>query len=112
MHGDIIGINEISLMGVGGAIPGNVAKQSAMELIKSGSVQRSWLGLTAQPLLKSEEALKGVLVAGTMIGSPAEKAGIKSGDVLLRLNGDNTVVRYDEELPAFNRLVADLPLGK
>ncbi len=111
LRGEIVGINEINL-GLGGAIPGNLAKHSAEELIKHGKVQRSWLGLTAQPLLKHDGLERGVLISGTIDGSPAEKAGIKSGDVMLKLNGVDTTVRYDEELPAFNRLIAGLSRGK
>jgi serine protease Do len=111
LRGEIVGINEISL-GLGGAIPGNLAKQSAQDLIKSGEVQRSWLGLTAQPLLKHAGSVRGVLIAGTIEGSPADKAGLKSGDIMVRLSGVETFVRYDEELPEFNRLIANLPLGK
>ncbi len=109
LAGDIIGINEISL-GLGGAIPGNLAKDVAQQIIKQGEVQRSWLGLTAQPLLKHDASEKGVLISGAITGSPADKAGLKSGDVMLSLNGVETNVRYDEQLPEFNRLIADLPL--
>ncbi len=108
LRGEIVGINEISL-GLGGAIPGNLARHSAEELIKHGEVRRSWLGLTAQPLLKVNSGGRGILISGTIEGSPAEKAGLKSGDILLKLNGVDTTVRYDEELPGFNRLIADLP---
>jgi len=109
LQGDIVGINEISL-GLGGAIPGNLAKFVAEQIIKNGEVQRSWLGLTAQPLLKHDAADRGVLISGTIAGSPADQAGLKSGDVMIRLHGTDTNVRYDEELPEFNRLIANLPL--
>jgi len=111
LKGEIVGINEISL-GLGGAIPGNLAKHSADELIKNGEVQRSWLGLSAQPLLKASANAPGVLISGTIEGSPAEKAGVKSGDIMIKLNGVPTTVHYDEELPEFNRLIANLPRDK
>lgn len=111
LQGDIVGINEISL-GLGGAIPGNLAKQIAEQIIAHGDVQRSWLGLTAQPRLKHDGNARGVLISGTISGSPADLAGLKSGDVMLKLNGVDTNVQYDEELPEFNRLIANLPMGK
>ncbi len=109
LEGEIVGINEISF-GLGGAIPGNLAKDVSQAIIKSGSVPRSWLGVTIQPLLKQDSGERGVLVTGSVEGSPADKAGLRAGDVLVRLNGTETTVRYDEELPEFNRLVAGLPL--
>ncbi len=111
LQGDIVGINEISL-GLGGAIPGNLAKQIAEQIIARGDVQRSWLGLTAQPRLKHGGSDHGVLISGTIAGSPADLAGLKSGDVMIKLNGVDTNVQYDEELPEFNRLIANLPMGK
>ncbi len=111
LNGRIVGINEISF-GLGGAIPGNLAKQIAEELIENGEVQRAWLGLTVQPLLKHWHGEKGVLVAGIIEDSPAESVGIKSGDILLRLAGHDLTVRYDEELPAYNNLVANLSVGE
>ncbi|HIJ65853.1 MAG TPA: PDZ domain-containing protein [Candidatus Hydrogenedentes bacterium] len=111
MAGQIIGINEIKI-GLGGAIPGNVVKDVAEMLIKEGKVRRSWLGITIQPRLKHGNAGRGVLVSGTFKDSPAEKAGVKSGDVLVRFAGQDVDVRFPEELPAFNRLVAGLPVGE
>jgi serine protease Do len=109
LEGDIIGINEISF-GLGGAIPGNLAKDVSEAIIKNGAVPRSWLGITIQPLLKQGGGERGVLVTGSVEGSPAHKAGLEGGDIMVRLNGRDTTVRYDEEMPEFNRLVASLPL--
>ncbi len=109
LGGNIIGINEISF-GLGGAIPGNLARDVAQAIIKFGSVPRSWLGVTVQPLLKQGKGDRGVLITGAIEGSPADKAGIEAGDILISLGDQDTTVRYDEELPEFNRLVAALPL--
>jgi len=109
LRGEIVGINEISF-GLGGAIPGNLAKDVAHALIQYGTVPRSWLGVTVQPLLKEGDGDRGVLITGSLEGSPADKAGIHPGDIMVKLNGADTTVRYDEELPEFNRLVASLPL--
>ena len=108
--GEIIGINEISL-GLSGAIPGNLARDVAMEIIETGGVSRSWIGVTVQPLLKHSEAERGILVSGAVEGSPADEAGLQSGDIILSVNGAETTVRFDEELPAYNRLIADVEAG-
>src|SRR5204863_3967910 len=109
--GEIIGINEISF-GLGGAIPGNLAKSVAEQIMAKGKIQRSWLGIDVQPLFKHSKEERGVLIGGVLDDSPAGKAGLKAGDLLLRLDGTAIKVRYDEELPDFMRVVSSLPIGK
>ncbi len=111
MKGEIVGINEIS-MGLSGAIPGNLAKEIAGKIIKDGKVIRAWFGLDLQPLLKSFPGGKGVLVSGTIEGSPAEKAGFRSGDILVRIAGEEANVRFAEQLPLFNQTLISLPVGQ
>ncbi len=110
LHGEVVGVNEISL-GLGGAIPSNLAREVADQLIKRGRVVRSWIGLEVQPLLKSSGPSRGALVSGTIEGSAAERAGFRSGDILLRFAGRNVSVRFPEELPLFNQFVMRLPVG-
>ncbi len=111
LAGEIIGVNEISF-GLGGAIPGNLSRWVAEQIIERGRVERSWLGIEVQPLLKGSSTAKGVLVAGVIKGSPGDKAGLKSGDILTRLDGKPVTIRFPEEIPIFNQTVASLPLGK
>lgn len=111
LNGRIVGINEIS-MSLGGAIPSNVAKVVAERLIAEGKVTRAWLGLEVQPLLKHSTNDRGVLVSGTLEGGPAATGGVQSGDILVKVADQDVQVRFDEEIPAFNRLVAELPIGK
>src|SRR5687767_14578000 len=101
LRDEIVCVNEIS-MGLAGAIPADLARDVAMAIIKDGHVKRSWIGLDVQPLLKSAPAAKGALVAGTIAESPAAKAGIQPGDILLRLAGEDVTVRFAEEMPLFN----------
>ncbi|MEI6084755.1 MAG: trypsin-like peptidase domain-containing protein [Verrucomicrobiota bacterium] len=111
LSGEVIGVNEIS-MGLGGAIPSNLARDVAEQIIAGGHVSRSWLGIEIQPLLKGSELTNGVLVGGVTKDSPAELAGFKSNDILLKLAGKDVSVRFDEEVPLLNLMVAGIPIGK
>ena len=112
LRGEIVGINEIRF-GLSGAIPGNLARNVALELIAHGKIRRSWLGLDAQPLFKhSEQNESGVLIGGVVTESPASRAGLQAGDILIEVAGKPTNVRYDEQMPDFMSLVTGLPLGK
>jgi serine protease Do len=110
-EGKIVGINEISL-GLAGAIPGNLAKSVAEQLTKNGKVVRAWIGLEVQPLLKASQIRNGVLVSGTVAGSPSDKAGFKPGDLLTKLAGKEVSVKFPEEMPLFNQYIASLPVGQ
>ncbi len=96
MKGEVIGINTAIVahgQGIGFAIPSNMAKEIMAQLKAHGRVIRGWLGILIQPvtpdIAKSmglKEA-KGALVADVMKHSPADKAGLKRGDVIVEFNG-------------------------
>jgi serine protease Do len=100
LDGEVIGINTAifsqsgGYMGIGFAIPINMAKSIKEQLLKSGKVTRGQLGISIQELTKDLadsfglQSTKGILVADVMSDSPAEKAGLKTGDIILRLNGN------------------------
>jgi serine protease Do len=111
LRGKMIGINEISY-GLAGAIPGNVAKSVAEQIMAKGRVQRSWLGLDLQPLFKHGRDKRGVLISGVLENSPADKAGFKPGDLLLRLGGTAADVRFEEQMPDLMWRLASLPIGQ
>ncbi len=95
MKGEVIGINTAIVaqgQGIGFAIPSNLAKNLLPQL-KTGKISRGWLGLMIQDitpeLAKSFHVplSKGALVSEVVKGSPAEKAGLKPGDVITEFNG-------------------------
>ena len=110
LAGEIVGINEISF-GLSGAIPGNLAREVAEQLIRDGEVRRAFLGLELQPLLRSSATSRGVLVSGVVADSPAKQAGLQAGDILLSYGGEPVDVHYAEQLPALNRRLLATPVG-
>jgi serine protease Do len=96
MKGQVIGINTAivaSGQGLGFAIPINMIKEVLPELKDTGEVARGWLGVAIQDVtpeiaraLGLKEA-KGAMVTSVYTGDPAAKAGIKAGDVILKING-------------------------
>jgi len=111
LTGRVVGVNEMRL-GLSGAIPGNLARAVTEELIGSGEIRRSWIGADVQPLLRSSGLERGVLVGGVAEGSPAERAGLRAGDVIVGYDGRPVRVRWAEELPGFNRMLLGTPVGR
>ncbi|MBI4767348.1 MAG: DegQ family serine endoprotease [Deltaproteobacteria bacterium] len=116
LKGEVVGINTAIFaggQGIGFAIPINTAKDLLSQLKDKGKVTRGWLGVMIQKvtpeLAKSfnlaDEA--GALVGDVTPGSPAEKSGIKPGDIIIEFNGK--AIKEMNELP---RLVAAVPVGK
>lgn len=116
--GDLIGINSQILsttggnIGIGFAIPSNMAKHVMEQLIASGTVRRGQLGVLVQPLtadLAAEAGLKevrGVMIARVTPGGPADKAGLRAGDVVTEVNGTRV-----EDSNAFRNLIASTSPG-
>ena len=112
LAGEIVGVNEVGIGSLGGAIPANLAKKVSAELIATGTVKRSWIGMNLQPLLKSSTAKAGVLVGGLISGSPADAAGLKAGDIVTRCNGEEIAAsRAPEDIPVVNRMLLETPVG-
>jgi serine protease Do len=116
LKGEVIGINTAIVaagQGIGFAIPSNTAKSVVAQLREKGKVVRGWLGVSIQmvtPDLAPSFGLKeaqGAIVADVIKGSPAEKAGIKQGDVILTFDGKT--VKSSNDLPW---IVAETPVGK
>src|SRR5215831_1987891 len=112
LKGEIVGINEVGIATMGGAIPSNLAKKVAQELIEHGSVSRSWIGVEVQPLLKEMTNSKGILVSSVLTNSPGKTAGILPGDFITEVNGKPVVEsRSPEDMPLFNQMVLSAPVG-
>lgn len=97
IHGEVIGINTAIRQdgqNIGFAIPVDVFRGVADELVAKGKVARAYVGVYMQPMDKRlakslglDENTKGVLVAGLAPGSPAQKAGLQRGDVIQKVDG-------------------------
>ncbi len=117
--GNLIGINTAiysrtgGSLGIGFAIPIHAAKQIMEQIIQSGGVVRGWLGVSMQDM--TEELAEsfnldhsvGTLIASVLREGPADKAGIKPGDILIAVNGKS--VKNSSEML---NLVAALPPGE
>jgi len=100
LNGEVIGINSLIIstsqgfQGMGFAIPSNMVKTISQSLIKYGKVVRGYLGVSIQDItpemaksLGLKVGAKGAIIADVVPGSPADKAGIKQGDVIIKYNG-------------------------
>ncbi len=120
LSGKVIGINTAIIapgssgsVGIGFAIPSNPAAKVINQLIKYGETKRGWLGVRIQEVTKEIaeveklERVEGALVASVSEKSPAEKAGIKAGDIILEFDGKKVIT-----MRALPKLVAQSEVGK
>jgi serine protease Do len=110
LKGEVVGVNELGGSGMGFAIPSNLAKQVAAALIEHGEVPRSWIGISFKPIAKTGFD-RGVLVNSVVAGSPSAEAGIEPGDLILKVNGEPSTLRFAEEIPPFMQRIADQAIG-
>ena len=117
-RGEVIGINTAIFsqrggsVGIGFAVPSSLAKSVITQLVEHGKVERGWLGVSVQPLTKElakgfkRNDAAGALVASVVAGSPAERAGVKPGDIIVEFAGKK--VAKSGDLPS---LVAEARVG-
>ncbi len=119
LEGNVIGVNTAIIspnggsIGIGFAVPSDLAKEITQQLLEHGETRRGWLGVRIQEVtddiaegLSMGEA-RGALVAEVNEGGPSDEAGIKIEDVILSFDG-----RQIEEMRDLPRIVADTPIGK
>ena len=120
LDGEVIGINTAIIapgqsgsIGIGFAIPSNSASKVINQLIKFGETKRGWLGVRIQEVTKEIaeveklEKPQGALVASVSENSPADKAGIKAGDIILEFDGKKV-----DTMRTLPKLVAQTEVGK
>jgi serine protease Do len=125
MYGKVVGINTLGIrigQNLNFAIPIDTAKHVIEEILrtataeKKGFVERSDLGIDFKPLQDLEsfysiDINKGALINSVDRGSPADKAGVKTQDILLELNDKPINVRFPEEVSPARKFISELPVG-
>lgn len=119
IRGEIVGINTAiqtaglpGNIGIGFAVPSNIAKDVIKDLMTTGEVERGYLGIYYQEVTQEMaeglglEKVKGVIIAQVLKDSPAEKSGFKEGDIIVEFNGKE--VTFSQ----FPFIVARTPIGK
>jgi S1-C subfamily serine protease len=119
LKGEVIGINSRGQgRGIGFTIPINTAKRVSADLLGKGRIARAYLGISIQPLNRELarywelKDVHGLIVNGVAEHSPAAAAGLQSGDILLRFDGEAVEAEKDEDLGTFQRRVARASPGK
>ena len=120
LEGDVVGINtaiiapgQAGSVGIGFAIPSNAASNVITQLIKYGETRRGWLGVRIQEVtreiadVRKLKNTEGALVASVGKDSPAAKAGLKAGDIILKFDG-----RKVDTMKALPKLVSNTEVGK
>jgi len=118
LKGEVIGINSRGQgRGIGFTIPIDTAKRVSADLLDEGRIARGYLGVTLQPLPRDlarywgQPNVHGVVVGSVAHGSPAERAGLEVGDVLVKFDGEALHAEKEEDLGQFQRLVAQRSAG-
>jgi len=117
--GKVVGISTrgyLEANNLGFAIPSSTARRVVEGLVRAGVITRSYIGIVPGALQDFENFYSLALNTGMLVnsvdpGSPAAKAGLRGGDILLALNGVNVDGRFPEQLPRIQNLIASQPVG-
>ncbi len=110
LFGEIVGVNALGGRGQGFAIPSNLAREVAEKLIAHGEVERSYVGVSLRSIADTGYE-RGVLVNAVVEDSPAARAGLKAGDVIVAVDDQPVTVRFVEQLPPLVNDIARRPVG-
>jgi serine protease Do len=113
LKGEVIGINSIWVgRGQGFTIPINTAIEVKDKLLESGDIKRGWIGITIQPLSRDyalyfgDPELEGVIVSDVEPESPAQKAGLLPGDIIIEYQGEKIKAEKNEDLNKFTTAIS------
>lgn len=117
--GKVVGISSRGYTGannLGFAIPASTARHVMTGLVRDGAITRSYVGIVPRPLQDLETFYSvatntGMLFDSVDVGSPAAKAGLRAGDILLAIDGAKVDGRFPEQLPGIQNLIASRPVG-
>jgi serine protease Do len=110
LDGQVIGVNTRGGGNMGFAIPSNIARAIAANLIEHGEVPRSFYGFSLKSIKKTGLS-EGVLVNSVIADGPADDAGLRAGDVIVRIDGAPVTALYPEQIPPLLKELADREIG-
>ncbi|HVU65415.1 MAG TPA: PDZ domain-containing protein [Phycisphaerales bacterium] len=108
--GQVVGVNTRGGAGMAFATPSNLAQQVAQNLIKNGEVLRSSIGASFRHT-QNTGIEEGVLVDSVEEKGPAYAGGLRTGDIVLSIDGVPQNIRFAEEVPPLLKMIADKPIG-
>jgi serine protease Do len=119
LKGEVIGINSIGFgRGQGFTIPINTANEVKNKLLTTGTIDRGWIGIIIQPLSRdyakyyNKPDLEGILIGDVIPNSPAEKAGLLPGDVIVEYMSEKVSAEKEEDLNKFQFLISQSKVGE